>query len=235
MQFTIVTPTGPDTSNLPHHLSPINTRIDATQVTKIRRLTLTEVEDPAADSPVIGLIDNTCWEKPTTETPELGTTEIWEIVNMTDDTHPIHIHLVQFNLLNRQLYDKDAYTAAYNTRNGGGGLPGPNPYCPPPASPGANTTIPPQPLSVDPFLKEHPIPSSAPEAGFKVVVRVKGGTVTRLLIKFAPQDPAAGDKFAFDATVGQYVWHCHLLEHEDNDMMRPMKMTHKDHDHDHHR
>jgi FtsP/CotA-like multicopper oxidase with cupredoxin domain len=47
------------------------------------------------------------------ELPDEGTTELWEIVNLTADAHPIHTHLTQFQLLNRQNYDVHKYTAAY--------------------------------------------------------------------------------------------------------------------------
>jgi FtsP/CotA-like multicopper oxidase with cupredoxin domain len=71
-------------------------------------------------------------------------------------------------------------------------------------------------------------PPNGTEAGFKDTVRVKHGTVTRFVVKFAPQDPAdgtpSGGFSAFDATVGRYVWHCHILEHEDNEMMRPYRV-----------
>jgi FtsP/CotA-like multicopper oxidase with cupredoxin domain len=79
-----------------------------------------------------------------------------------------------------------------------------------------------------PFLTGHPVPPAAQEAGWKDTVRVKKGTVTRFLVRFAPQDPAALGPYrgySFDPTAGPYVWHCHILEHEDDDMMRPYVLT----------
>jgi FtsP/CotA-like multicopper oxidase with cupredoxin domain len=81
---------------------------------------------------------------------------------------------------------------------------------------------------ITPYLVGSPIPPNPTEAGFKDTIRVKHNTVTRFLVKFSPQDPADGTSTglftAFDPTVGEYVWHCHITEHEDNEMMRPYKV-----------
>jgi FtsP/CotA-like multicopper oxidase with cupredoxin domain len=77
---------------------------------------------------------------------------------------------------------------------------------------------------VDPYLRCHSVSPRLTEAGFKDTVRVKKGTITRFLVRFGPHDPTQRGPyggFAFDPTTGRYVWHCHILEHEDNDMMRP--------------
>ena len=55
------------------------------------------------------LLNATYWRQPVTENPVLNTTEIWEFVNLTDDTHPIHLHMVRFQVLNRQRFDVDEY------------------------------------------------------------------------------------------------------------------------------
>jgi FtsP/CotA-like multicopper oxidase with cupredoxin domain len=231
MLFRVVPASGADASNLPAKLNPLPTRIDPSAVSRVRHLTLTEVEDPITGNPVVGLINNTCWNEPISETPRLGTTEIWEITNTTPDTHPIHVHLVQFNLLNRQRFDKTAYLAAYNSLNGGGNLPGPKPYCPTmtdPVNPPGVATSPQLVPPVDPYLDAEPIPPGANEAGFKDTIRVKKETVTRFLIRFKPQDPGQDGPysgFSFDPTIGRYLWHCHILEHEDNEMMRPYALT----------
>lgn len=231
MQFHVVPLSAPDGSSLPANLNPLATRLDASAVTRVRHMTLTEVEDPVTGNPVVGLINNTCWDEPVSESPQLGSTEIWEITDTTPDTHPIHIHLVQFNLLNRQRFDKASYLKDYNSLNGGGNLPGPKPYCPsmadPVNPPGVATSAQLIP-AVDPYLIGEPVSPSGNEAGWKDTVRVKKDTVTRFLIRFKPQDPnqqGAYSGFSFDPTVGKYIWHCHILEHEDNEMMRPYTLT----------
>ncbi|HTP25024.1 MAG TPA: multicopper oxidase domain-containing protein [Anaeromyxobacteraceae bacterium] len=261
MQFRVVPLRRPDTSDLPGHLNYLPTRLPYAADTPRRRLILTEVEDPQTGNPAAGLIGNTCWDGPLSEDPALGSTEIWEIVNLTPDTHPIHLHLVEFNLLDRQQFDRAGYLGALDDLNGGGNvqigdivnLAGPSASCPSMTIPGAdspfnvglpgpfapnnkggsgNTTAAMVIPDVTPFLRDpltkktFPIISpNGTEAGFKDTVRVKHGTVTRFVVKFAPQDPADGrengDFRAFDATLGRYVWHCHILDHEDNEMMRP--------------
>ncbi|MFO0692888.1 MAG: multicopper oxidase [Polyangiales bacterium] len=233
MQFRVVPSKGPDTSTLPATLSSIPTRLDASAATVTRHMVLTEVADPATGDIVVGLLNNTCYDAPITETPRLGSTEIWEIVNATDDTHPIHLHLVQFNVLDRQRISRDDYLAGWNAAAGtvGRGTPGPAPTCgahvahlPPPGGTDQPQNIP----SVGPVLIGGRILPAANEAGWKDTVRVKDETVTRLLVRFAPQDPAASGAYggySFDPTTAPYVWHCHILEHEDNMMMRPYRIV----------
>jgi hypothetical protein len=145
-------------------------------------------------------------EVPVTELPTLGTTEMWEVVNMTGDTHPIHIHLVQFQLLNRQKYNARRYEHAFMQAN--------------PELPTENYV----PVPVDAYLKGKPVPAPANERGWKDTFRMNPGEVTRILVRFAPQDESPS--FSFDATAEPgYVWHCHILEHEENDMMRPYHLV----------
>jgi spore coat protein A, manganese oxidase len=232
LQFRVVSPAGPDTSSLPGRLSLVPTRIDAGQASVVRHMVLTELADPASGRPVIGLLNNTCFDAPLTENPRLGATEIWEIVDATEDTHPIHVHFVQFNLLDRQRFDKDRYLADWKRATAiAGDQPGPAPTCPSlayPVNPPGVVTAPQDVPPVDRYLVGDPVPPPENEAGWKDTVRVKKGTVTRFLVRFAPQDPAASGPhggYAFDPTDGPYVWHCHILEHEDNGMMRPYQLT----------
>jgi hypothetical protein len=145
-------------------------------------------------------------DAPATEFPALGTTEMWEIVNMTGDTHPIHLHLVQFQLLNRQKINARRYEHAFMEAN--------------PVMP-AETYV---PVPVEPYLKGKPIPADPNERGWKDTFRMNPGEVTRILMRFAPQDDSPA--YTFDATSEPgYVWHCHILEHEENDMMRPFHLV----------
>jgi FtsP/CotA-like multicopper oxidase with cupredoxin domain len=113
----------------------------------------------------VQLQDGTTLMIDVTENPTVGDTEIWEIYNFTADGHPIHLHLVRFEVVNREVFDAAA------------GIPG--------------TVRPPE----------------AWETGFKDTVIAYPGEITRV-------------KALFDIP-GLYVWHCHIVEHEDNEMMRP--------------
>ena len=115
------------------------------------------------------------WMEPVTENPALGATEIWEFYNATADAHPIHVHEVLFELLNRQDIFVDEATQQVQV------------------VPGALPT-PPEPW----------------ETGFKDTVIAYPGQVTRIRARFT--------------TPGQFVWHCHIVEHEDNEMMRPYRI-----------
>jgi len=179
------------------------------------------------------------------ETPNEGDTELWEIVNLTADAHPIHLHLVQFQLLNRQNYNTNRYNRVYNNAFPGGGydpmtgtaypakvyIPG---FGPPldynsgnPRAFGGNPDI-------TPYLQGPARPALPQEDGWKDTVVVYPGQVTRLLVRWAPTDLPAGTApanafFPFDPNGGHgYVWHCHIVDHEDNEMMRPDEVVPND-------
>jgi spore coat protein A len=194
MQFVVTDPGKPDHSDVPEKLNSI--RPTPVHGAFLRRVTLNEADDENGD-PVLNTLNNLTWDQPITELPRIGTTEVWEMINLTDDTHPIHLHLVQFQILNRQKFDADAYFAAYNQVNAG-------------IPPGAGGTV----ISPVPYLENGPIPPDAYEAGWKETVKVPPGMVTRIIVKFENYKKV-------DPTRGNYVWHCHILEHEDNEMMRP--------------
>ena len=115
------------------------------------------------------------WSEVVTENPAVGTTEVWEFYNATADAHPMHIHEVLFEVVNRQ----DIFVDETN-RNVQ-------------VVPGSLTT-PPEPW----------------ETGFKDTVIAYPGQVTRVKARFL--------------NPGQYVWHCHIVSHEDNEMMRPFRI-----------
>jgi len=171
------------------------------------------------------------------ELPNEGDTEIWEIVNLTADAHPIHLHLVQFQLLNRQNYNVNKYTKAY-----AGAFPagydyvmgmnvGPNAFIPAFGPPLDYNTGNPRALGgnpdITPYLQGMPMPPLAHENGWKDTVIMFPGQVTRILVRWSPTDipagtPPAQANFPFEPNGGHgYVWHCHIVDHEDNEMMRP--------------
>jgi FtsP/CotA-like multicopper oxidase with cupredoxin domain len=183
------------------------------------------------------------------ETPQEGQTEMWEIVNLTADAHPIHLHLTGFQLINRQPINDVAYEAAYGDAFGTGPVPLPKGcavgnFCPdygPPlkidgSSPlskgklGGNIDI--DTLGADSkplYLSGSPTPPRAIEAGWKDTIIAPPGMVTRIAVRWAPTDlsistPQAKLSYPFDPNAGglfNYVWHCHIIDHEDNEMMRP--------------
>lgn len=178
-----------------------------------RTLTLYEVSGPGG--PLEVLLNGQKWSDAVSEKPMVGSTEDWVIANLTMDTHPIHLHLVQFLLISRQDFRADDYRTEWEKING----------MPPLEQP---VDV----LPVGPYLTGAPIPPDANERGWKDTVRMNPGQVTRIRVRFAPQDvPVNGvlpgeNLYPFDPSAGPgYVWHCHILDHEDNEMMRPYKVN----------
>ena len=89
-------------------------------------MTLNEFKDPAGN-PMVMLLNRTPWHMPVTETVKLGSTEIWSFVNLTDDTHPIHLHHVRFQVMDRRSFDRDVYLLQNATLRFTGAATGPNP------------------------------------------------------------------------------------------------------------
>jgi spore coat protein A, manganese oxidase len=174
MQFRVAKNPIHDASALPTALRPV-AKIAESSAVKTRQLTLIEIDD-LKRRPVTMLLNNAHWNMPVTENPVLDSTEIWSLINTTDDSHPIHLHLVRFQILDRRSFDVAAYWAT-----GKFNFFGP------------------------------PIPPDPSEAGWKDTVRADPAMITRIIIRF-------------EGYTGRYVWHCHILEHEDNEMMRPYEV-----------
>jgi FtsP/CotA-like multicopper oxidase with cupredoxin domain len=208
------------------------TLADSITADVIRQLTLNEVIGPGG--PIEVLVNNSKFAAAETEVPAFGSTEVWEIINLTADSHPIHLHLVQFQLMNRQAFQVGKYNKAYNaafpegvsptdgvTYPAGTFIPG---FGPPLAYGTANAdgAVGGNP-AISPFLQKAPMPPNPNEAGWKDTVIMNPGEVTRIVVQFTSQD---GSPFAFDPSTGPgYVWHCHIVDHEDNEMMRPYRTT----------
>lgn len=174
--------------------------------------TLVLFEVGGAGGPVEVLLNGQKWSAPISELPVVGSTEMWEIVNLTMDAHPIHLHLVQFQLKNRQLFRMEDYTNEWIILNGEPPLNHPT-----------------EVLLVDQYLDGPIIPPDANETGWKDTIRAMPNEVTRILVRFAPQDAVSSEPgvnlYPFNPSLGPgYVWHCHILDHEDNEMMRPYKI-----------
>jgi spore coat protein A len=175
MQFRVGPETVSDSSALPPVLRPVP-NISETEAVRTRTLTLEEV-DTVVGQPMTHLLDGKRWHEPVSEKPVLGTTEIWEFLNLTDDTHPIHLHLVRFRILDRRAIDVSARVYDNKIIHIG-----------------------------------DPVPPDPGEEGWKDTVRCTPGASTRIVVKF-------------EGYTGRYVWHCHILEHEDNEMMRPYEIV----------
>jgi spore coat protein A len=191
MEFRVVPAPAPDPTTPPQFLMlPNFPALPAESVT--RKLALIEKPGVGYDKggnevegPVEALLGNVNgtgvwasrkWMDPVTEDPAVGTTEVWEIYNTTADAHPMHVHEVAFEVVNREglvLYADGAVVS--------------------PIQLDGNVTMP-----------------ESWETGVKDTVVAYPGQVTRIRAKFV--------------TPGQFVWHCHIVEHEDNEMMRPYRI-----------
>jgi spore coat protein A len=176
------------------------------------------------------------------EIPDEGTTEVWEIINLTADAHPIHTHLTQFQLISRQNFNVNKYTKAYAAAFPGGGIDymtgQPFPahafmpaYGPPlnyAASTASGNKLGGNP-DIVPFLQGKAIPPAANEAGWKDTIQALPGQVTCIAVRYAPTDKPVNSTslyFPFSPDGGHgYVWHCHIIDHEDNEMMRPLTVN----------
>jgi FtsP/CotA-like multicopper oxidase with cupredoxin domain len=227
---------------------PLEVVLNNTNYEGLRASTMTTAS-PAPVPGSVGLGPNFA-----TEAPRVGSTELWEVANLTEDAHPIHLHLVQFQVVDRQAMDTgraeddtpQGYLAQYLAALPPSGEPDREPVAdgPPaayqvPNTDGAVGGNPP----FRPWLQGRAERAPANERGWKDTVVMWPGTVTRLAVRFAPPSTAIGaarpgvNLFPFDPTLtgghdaagnpgaAGYVWHCHILEHEDNDMMRPYAVT----------
>jgi FtsP/CotA-like multicopper oxidase with cupredoxin domain len=206
-----------------------------TTSTVVRQLTLNEVIGPGG--PLELVLNNTKYNGVVagitgrnSEQPAVGDTEIWEIINITADAHPMHTHLASFQLLNRQAFNAAAWTTVYAAQLLAAGIPDgggpPNPYL----QQNTDCAIGGNP-AIGPYFKGSPKPPLPYENGWKDTVITYPGEVTRIVVRWAETDApvattVAGVKtYPFADTelfsgVG-YVWHCHIVDHEDNEMMRP--------------
>jgi len=169
MQFRVVKTKGHDAST-PVDQLVLPARVPLPDESVTRQVSLNEKASDFWDGPAEALLGTVAggagvplpWMEDVTEHPALGATEVWEFHNFTEDAHPMHIHEVMFEVVNRQPFEGDAR--------------------------------PPEPW----------------ETGVKDTVIAYPGEITRV-------------KARFDLP-GRYVWHCHIVEHEDNEMMRPYEV-----------
>ncbi len=107
MEFRVFLPlTSIDTSVIPQYMEPFP-MISGQSASRVRYLTLNDNMDKYGRE--FMLLDNKQWDAPITENPKLGSTEIWYLINLTTDAHPIHLHLIDFQLLDRRDFDVEKY------------------------------------------------------------------------------------------------------------------------------
>lgn len=175
MEFRVTLPLSePDTSTVPSSLRPI-WWLSPAAAALTRDLALVEAQDPFGR--LLLLLDGKRWSAPVSEKPRLGSVEVWRLINLTEDAHPIHLHLVQFQILGRRPFDVDRYRSRREL-----------------------------------VFTGPPVPPDPNERGLKDTVRANPGQVTSIIARFG-------------AFAGPYVWHCHILEHEDHEMMRPYEVV----------
>lgn len=171
----------------------------AAPATKIRKLALFEGKDNFGRlQPLLGTAEPVNdvsgatvqgampWFTPITENPGVGDTEIWEFYNTTEDAHPIHVHLVHFEVLSREGFTADVFPKAVPQHDGTAGVA----------------------FYLENIVLDGNVRGKEPTEGTRRdMVMALPGEVTRV-------------KMTFDKP-GRYVWHCHILSHEDHEMMRP--------------
>jgi bilirubin oxidase len=171
LKFAVTARTSTDSTVPPAQLTLPQRSVLGT-ASRTRKLSLNEMSSEFFDAPTMGMLGTLAangdpvplhWMDPVTENPARGSTEIWELHNFTEDAHPIHVHLVQFEVLNRQPFNGPV---------------------------------------------RQPLPW---ELGTKDTVVSLPDEITRVKAKFD--------------IAGRYVWHCHIIDHEDNEMMRPYQVS----------
>jgi len=173
--------------------------IPTTPATPVRKLALFEGTDEFGRlQPLLGTAEpvqdvngdtvtgSLTWFQPITENPTLGSTEIWEVYNATGDAHPVHVHLVHFEVINREGFTSDVIDQPTEQHNGTQGVG----------------------FRLENIVTDGNVSGpGASEQTRRDMVMALPGEVTRI-------------KMTFDKP-GRYVWHCHILSHEDHEMMRP--------------
>jgi spore coat protein A len=189
LQFRVVPAVAPDPSTPPRFLrlpplAPLPVESRTRPLALVEKSDLgRDAEGDEVDGPVEALLGTVVdgvtverpWMDPVTENPAVGDTEVWEFYNTTADAHPMHVHEVAFEVVNREGLVRDDDEVV-------------------------------QPVQLDGVIS---LPAPW-ETGVKDTVVALPGQVTRVRATFS--------------TPGQYVWHCHIVEHEDNEMMRPYRI-----------
>jgi spore coat protein A len=184
---------------LDHVLAPATGGVSRLPRAKVRDLTLNETFDEHGRliqllgtnvKPIGAEGYGRAYTDEVTEVAKAGSIEVWRIANLTMDSHPMHFHLVNVQVVSRQAFD---------TYEGG-----------------------------QPHFTAAARAAEPTELGWKETVKCHPGEVTTVIMKFdlpktpftVPTSPRKGMEGGYE-----YVWHCHILEHEEHDMMRPLLVT----------
>jgi hypothetical protein len=164
----------------------------------VRKVSLWEITDRYGR--IMPTIDGRGFGGEITELIRLNDTEQWDIINTTVDAHPMHLHQVAFQLIDREDIK----------------VKGTDPATGEPILDVTYAGVLPGPLTAPDYVVTQPAgstiaPPAAHEAGWKDTIMCPPGKVTRVKAKFD--------------IPGFYVWHCHILSHEEHDMMRPFIVT----------
>lgn len=153
------------------------------------------------DEPTHLYLNGKPYEAAATETPKVGTTEVWEVINLTEDNHPLHIHLGLFVALEqRELVNVEEFKDCMTK---------------------FNDAI---RCHIGKYARGKRVKVPIHERGWKNVFKMTPGFVTKIIVRFAYLHSNAS--YPFDATAEPgYLYHCHILDHEDNVMMRPLKLV----------
>jgi len=192
MQFQVTKPlSGKDTTTPPAKLVlPAVPRLSPTPGAPLREIVMKETMDMFTGVPTDVRLNGKWFDEPIDESPRVGDTEIWQFVNLTVDAHPMHMHLVQF-----QVYDRQPFNAALFDADRMAGIVNP----------------------VGNYVTGPAVPPPPEEMGWKDTVKSMPGEITRIIAKF--------DVPPLTTLPAEYVYHCHILEHEENEMMRPFQVT----------
>ena len=200
MQFRLVPLVGTDTTSLPHRLKlpHIDPPLPIPPKSKWREIVISEIADPITGEPLEALLDGQNFTESAPPNPPLFTEKnheknVWQFINTTGDAHPMHLHLVKFKIVGRQMFDSTAFLVAWD------------------AWIAAGRPIATRP-SVTAFLLGTPTLPAPEETGWKDTAKANPGEVLRIIAKFDLPDHAPKGTHI-------YVCHCHILEHEENDMM----------------
>jgi FtsP/CotA-like multicopper oxidase with cupredoxin domain len=209
MRFTVV-----DSPSVPPKAIPTNLGLQVPPLTtdRPRRILIQNVESDDQGRVLQAELDGQLFHELTTELPTIGSTEDWDFVNTTPLDHNKHVHLIQFLVVDRRHFNDAAYLTAWKAANG-------NP-------PFDHPTL---KLDPTPFFDGPATGPNPEENGWKDTVFTPAHFVTRIRVRWAIQLPVPAtvpvgvNTFPINPVFGiGFIWHCHLVEHEDNEMMRPM-------------